>query len=257
MPEGPELLYLSQICKKHLINHKLLDIKSNTKHRLNLPKISKLLEIKTKGKLMILIFQDFYFTIHLGLTGWIVFEDAKYPRYELVFDNLTVYIDDSRRFSKLKIIKEENKYNKIIDKLGIDILTPAFTLEYFKENIKKVNKKIAVFLLEQNKFCGIGNYIKNESLYIAHINPYKQTNELSDVEIDKLYKAIRFVAFSNYIEMMEMNKLKIDKFYKTIKTTVPYKFKVYGNEKDLSGNKITIEDIGGRTTYYVKSLQKI
>lgn len=256
MPEGPEILYLSKICNKYLLNHKLVAIKSNSKHRLNLPKESKLLEIKTKGKLMILLFEDFYFTIHLGLTGWIVFEDAKYPRYELIFDNITVYIDDSRRFSKLKIIKNIKDYEKIINKLGVDIMTKEFTLEYFKETINKVNKKIADFLLQQNLFCGVGNYIKSETLYVARVNPYKYTRELKDDEIKNLYNAIRYVAFSNYIEMMEINKLKVDKRFKTIKTSVPYKFKVYGNEKDLSGNKITIEDIGGRTTYYVKSLQK-
>ena len=81
MPEGPEILYLSKICSKHLIGHKLINIISNTKHRINLPKISLLKEIKTYGKLMVFIFNDFYFHIHLGLTGWVTFKDPSYPRY--------------------------------------------------------------------------------------------------------------------------------------------------------------------------------
>jgi len=44
--------------------------------------------------------------------------------------------------------------------------------------------------------------------------------------------------------------------FKEIKTTVPYIFKVYGNDKDPLGNKIIKEDIGGRQTFYVKQLQK-
>jgi hypothetical protein len=55
---------------------------------------------------------------------------------------------------------------------------------------------------------------------------------------------------------MKMNKLPIDKMYKQIKTTVPYKFKVYGNDHDPLGNKISKDEVGGRKTFYVKSLQK-
>ena len=256
MPEGPEVLYLSKICGKHLIGHNLTNIVSNTKHRIYLPKVSKLNEIKTYGKLMVFIFNDFYFHIHLGLTGWVTFQDAKYARYELVFDNLTMYIDDSRKFSKLKIYKEKKDSEKNTRKLGIDILTKEFTNDFFMNYIKEKNKNIASLLLEQNKICGIGNYIKNESLYEARISPHRNSNDLDDTEINKLYKAILHVAYSNYIEMMKMNKLSVDKMYKSIKTTVPYIFKVYGNDKDPLGNKITKEEIGGRKTFYVKSLQK-
>ena len=256
MPEGPEILYLSKICGKHLIGHNLIDIVSNTKHRINLPTKSKLIDIKTYGKLMVFYFEDFYFHIHMGLTGWVTFKDAKYARYELVFDNLTMYIDDSRKFSKLKIYKEKKDSERVIKNLGVDILTKEFTIDLFKNYIQDKNKNIATLLLEQNRICGIGNYIKNESLYIARISPHRNSNELSDQEIDKLYKAIIYVAYSNYIEMMKMNKLPIDKMFKEIKTTVPYIFKVYGNDKDPLGNKIIKEDIGGRQTFYVKQLQK-
>ena len=48
MPEGPEILYLSKICGKHLIGHKLIDIVSNTKHRIKLPIKSELKNINQK-----------------------------------------------------------------------------------------------------------------------------------------------------------------------------------------------------------------
>lgn len=256
MPEGPEILYLSKICGKHLIGHKLVEIKSNSKHRINLPHISSLKEIKTYGKQMVFIFDDFYFHIHLGLTGWIVFKDAEYPRYELIFDNLTMYIDDSRKFSKLKIYKDKKESEKKIKKLGVDILTKDFTFDYFSNYIQSKNKNISSLLLTQDKICGIGNYIRNEALYIAKISPHRSASDLDEKEIKKLYNAIIHVSYSNYIEMMKMNKLSIDKMYKEIKTEVPYIFKVYSNTVDPNGNKISIEDIGGRKSYYVKSIQK-
>jgi len=263
MPEGPEIKYIKELCKKILIGKTLEKIVSNSDYKVKLPKKSKLINVKAKGKQLVLIFEDFWFLIHFGLTGWLTFEDAKYTRYELHFNNdITAYIDDSRRFSKLKIYESENSYNKVMDKLGVDIFSDEFTEEFFLESFGKTKKVIVAFLMEQSRFCGIGNYIKNESLYLSGLSPKRKTNEITDEEKSKLYKSILYVAYSNFVEIMDLNKIKLDKNdlnrIKELKIKVqsPYKFNVYGRDDyDLKGNKLTIEDIGGRTCYYVKSLQ--
>jgi formamidopyrimidine-DNA glycosylase len=264
MPEGPEIKYISEVCKTYLLNHELIHIKSNSKNVIKLPQKSKLINVLSKGKLLILIFKDYYFHIHFGLTGWLVFDNADYPKYELTFKKddkeIKVYIDDSRRFSKLKFLNEE-KHIKEINKLGVDIFDDKFTLEYFTECIEKVNKKIVAFLLEQKKICGIGNYIKNESLYIAKISPYRNTSDLDNDEINKLFEAIKFCAFSNFIELInsdkniKVNKNEINKL-KKIKLEIPYNYRVYQQEKDPKGNKVIKVDIGGRKSFYVKEIQK-
>lgn len=260
MPEGPEIKFIGELCRKKLLNSKLIDIISNSKDKVKLPQISKLVDIQTKGKLLILIFKDFYFHIHFGLTGWLTFERDQYPKYELTFKLynkiMYVYIDDMRRFSKLKIYTNKSAHEKNINKLGVDILTQNFTLEYFTEKIKKQNKAIVSFLLEQDKFAGIGNYIKNESLYLAKINPNKKTGDLDDTQIKALYESIKFVAYSNTIDLLKEKKLHIDTIFKSIKTKIPYYFNVYEQEKDLKGNKVTEEIIAGRRSFYVKSIQK-
>lgn len=214
--------------------------------------------------LLILIFKDYYLHIHFGLTGWLVFDNPDYPKYELTFkkgDNiLTVFIDDSRRFSKLQFL-DEDKHETALKKLGTDIFDKDFTLDFFKTEIQKVNKKIVAFLLEQNKFCGVGNYIKNESLYIAKIDPHLNTSDLDDDDIKNLYNAIRFCAFSNFMELIKENKeLKLNKdeenrLKKEVKLEVPYKYRVYQQETDPKGNKVIKKDINGRHTFYVKEVQ--
>jgi len=263
MPEGPEIKYISNLCKKHLIGKTLEKIVSNSDTKVKLPKKSKLIDVKVKGKQLVLIFEDFWFLIHFGLTGWLVFEDPQYPRYELQFsDDIIAYIDDSRRFSKLKIYESEQSYIKVMEKLGMDIFSDEFTEEFFLESFGKTKKAIVAFLMDQSRFCGVGNYIKNESLYLSGISPKRKTDKITDEEKSKLYKSILHVAYSNFVEIMKMNKLKIDKKdlnrIKTLKIKVqsPYKFNVYGRDDfDLKENKLTIEDIGGRTCYYVKTLQ--
>lgn len=261
MPEGPEIRYLSELCKTHLHGCELINIISNSKNIVNLPKKSKLIDVISKGKLLVMIFEDYYFHIHFGLTGWIVFDEPKYPKYELTFEKnnkeIKIFIDDSRRFSKLQFL-DKDKHNKTLNKLGIDIFSSDFTLEYFSEQIKKVNKRIVSFLLEQNKFCGIGNYIKNESLYIAKINPYSNTSDINDKKIHDLYNAIKLCAFSNYVELMKdlnIDKKELKRFKKEVKLEVPYKYKVYQNEIDPHGNKVIKKEIAGRQTFYVKEIQ--
>jgi formamidopyrimidine-DNA glycosylase len=263
MPEGPEIKYISNLCKKHLIGKTLDKIVSNSDTKVKLPKKSKLKDVNVKGKQLVLIFEDFWFLIHFGLTGWLIFDNPQYPRYELHFsDDLIVYIDDSRRFSKLKIFKSEQSYNKVMEKLGVDIFSDEFTEKFFTESFGKTKKLIVAFLMEQSRFCGIGNYIKNESLYLSGISPKRKTNNLTVEEKSKLYKSILHVAYSNFVENMKLNRLKIDKKdlkrIKELKIKVqsPYKFNVYGRDDfDIKGNKLTIEDIGGRTCFYVKTLQ--
>ena len=262
MPEGPEIKYIKELCQKHLIGKTLEIIKSNSDTKVKLPKKSKLIDVKVKGKQLVLIFEDFWFLIHFGLTGWLVFDDARYPRYELHFDDIIAYIDDSRRFSKLKIYESENSYNKALNKLGVDIFSDEFTEEFFLESFGKTKKAIVAFLMDQSQFSGIGNYIKNESLYLSGISPKRKTDTITDEEKSKLYKSILYVAYSNFVENMDLNKIKLDKKdtkrIKELKIKVqnPYKFNVYGRDDfDLKGNKLTIEDIGGRTCYYVKTLQ--
>ena len=269
MPEGPEIKYLGELCKKNLINYNLVNIISNSKSKVKLPIESKLIDIQTKGKLLILIFKDFYFNIHFGLTGWLILSKendnnnddnkySKYPKYELFFrkDNINIkaYIDDMRRFSKLKIIKKKEDHDKILNKLGVDILSKEFTLDFFIQ-IKNNKKLITALLLDQDKMCGIGNYIKNESLYIAKISPFRKASSLSDDEIKHLYNAIKYVAYSNLVEQLKDDKLKVDKIYKSINISVPYKLKVYEQDKDPKGNKVIIENISGRRTFYVKQIQ--
>jgi formamidopyrimidine-DNA glycosylase len=266
MPEGPEIKYLSEICKKYIVGLDLYHIKSNSKTVVKVPKRSKVIRVETKGKLLILVCDDYYFHIHCGLTGWISFENPKYPRYEIEFRThddtkmMTAYMDDSRRFSKLKIVNEKT-HNKILDKMGIDVFSDKFTLDFFTEQIKKTNKKIVAFLMEQNKFCGIGNYIKNECLYLSKINPHRTCDDLDEDEIKLLYNKIIFVIYSNTAELLEDNKdLKLDKDFmnklKTIKLEIPYKFKVYQQDKDPNGHKVIKEEINGRKCFYVKEIQK-
>jgi formamidopyrimidine-DNA glycosylase len=260
MPEAPEIFYLKELLKKNIMNHKFEKIISNTKSKVNLPSKSKVIDCDCKGKLLWIKTEKYYVHLHMMISGWIVFERPKICKYEFVFDNMTLYMDDTRRFSKVKIIETEEKHNKEINKLGLNFLNDEITKNKFTEIILNSNKNISAMLLDQKIFCGIGNYIRNEALYMVKIHPSQNSSKISKEDAEKLYEKIRYVIFSNLCELLKMEKIKIPRFIKNISPKnlqIPYKFRVYSKEKDIYGNKITREKIAGRWAYYVKSIQKL
>jgi formamidopyrimidine-DNA glycosylase len=260
MPEAPEIFYLKELIKSKIKNHDFINIISNTKSKRKLPKKSRVIDCDCKGKLLWIQTKDYYVHLHMMISGWLVFEKPKICKYEFVFDNMSIYLDDTRRFSKVKIIKSEDEHLKIISELGLSFLKNEITKDKFVNIISNSNKNISSLLLNQQIFCGIGNYIRNEVLYMLKIHPMKVSNTINIKDIEKMYEKIRYVMFSNLYELLLQDNLKIPKFIKKIspkKLQIPYKFKVYSKEKDPYGNKIIREKIAGRWAYYVKNIQKL
>ena len=279
MPEGPEILYFSTFLKKKLNKYKLTKINSYTDKPVIIPKDwdGKILDVGCKGKLLWLYLSgkktNFYMHIHYGITGWLTFDkhDA-YIKFELVFEKdeqitdkqtkevkeIILYMEDKRRFSKITIHTQE-QHIKIINKLGIDMFGENFTLDNFKNIIKSKNQILVALLLKQEIFCGIGNYIKNESMYQSHLKAKIKTNELNDEQIDLLYSNILFVGYSNLIEMLSDSKISkyLDKSKSTHmpkKLEIPYEYKIYGREKTSDGQKVYKIKVAGRDTYCIKEL---
>ncbi len=271
MPEGPEILYFSVFLKKKLKNYKFKEIKSFTDKPIVIPKEwdGDILDIGCKGKLLWLYVSgkksNYYMHIHYGITGWLTFEKPEsYIKFEFVFKKnnsdkeIELYMEDKRRFSKVNIYTED-QHLKIINKLGIDLFSEDFTLETFKNTIKSKNSLLAALLLKQEIFCGIGNYIKNEVLYMGKLKVTIKTSELTDTQIDKLYHDILFVGYSNLIEMLSDSKIEkyLDKSKltnKPKKLEIPYEYKIYGREITHDGKKVIKIKVAGRDTYCIKEL---
>lgn len=269
MPEGPELLYFATLFKKKLKDAAIYDIKSFTDKPAILPKDyeGKILSVNCKGKLLWFRVtgksQDYYIHIHYGISGWLTFD---LPEKNIKFEfnirkkdkEVTMYMEDQRRFSKVKIYNLK-EHDKIIGELGIDIFTPEFTEEKFKDTIKNKNMILAAFLLNQHIFCGIGNYIKNESIYMTNLRVKIKTSDLTDEQISKLYKNILFVSYSTLIEMLRDSKAEkyldpIKKMNEPKKLEIPYVYKIYSRDKTSNGDIVFKIKVAGRDSYCIKEL---
>jgi endonuclease-8 len=254
MPEGPEVRYLRELLSI-ITNQKLLKIESlsKTKTKVKLFKETRVLEVSNKGKLIYIKFKDFYLHLHMMLTGWIyINERPKYTKYILYFNKDTIYVDSMRKFTYLRVVSYREHALKI-NKLGLDILTKYFTYDNFYKIITKHNMLLSKFLLDQDKLCGIGNYMRSEVLYLAKINYKININKLTMNDLRNLYLAIRYVGFSQLVTQLRENKMKIPRDIKEImpeKINEKYKMLVY-EQKEIRGKKIKRRIIGGRSVYYV------
>ena len=118
---------------------------------------------------------------------------------------------------------------------------------------------VAPLLLKQEIFCGIGNYIKNEVMYMTKLKAKIKTSELSEDQINELYTNILFVSYSNLVEMLKDTKilkyLNKSKFvHMPKKLEVPYQYRIYGREITSDGKKVFKIKVGGRDSYCVREL---
>jgi formamidopyrimidine-DNA glycosylase len=273
MPESPEILYFTVLLNKMLKNKKIEKIKFNTDKPAIIPDDFEgiIKEIDSKGKILWMettskrANKKYYIHIHFGITGWI--EDKKPKKnikYEIIIRDengkrTKIYMEDRRRFSRINIYDREVHEEKI-NNLGTSIFTKEFTEDKLRQIIRSRKTYIASLIMEQKKISGIGNYIKNEAIYMSGLDARIKSNEITEEEIKKLYKNILYVAYSSLYEQLEERKIKNDfienyKRYnvnKPEKIEVPYKFRIYGRERTEDNKKIKKIKVAGRDSYIIE-----
>ena len=71
--------------------------------------------------------------------------------------------------------------------IGPDLLSPDLDLAAAVPRVAgRANEEIANVLLDQRVVAGIGNVLKSETLFVAHINPFVAVSALSHAQIERL-----------------------------------------------------------------------
>ena len=240
------------------------------------------IDVFSHGKQLFIQMNDNSFiNIHFGLTGYLsIYPDQKYHKGTLVFRNkdietggINLYYYDKVHLGKITPLSS-SEYQEKIQKLGLDVMNMAeFTLTNFKTILSGKKISISKFLMEQKYISGIGNYLKSEILYQARISPHTKVNQLSPIQIANLFSSIRVVVYNSYLmgfvnqhkkeynqiaDNFSLDKVPLSKTAEELGINNPhsYRFEVYEKEHNSLGNKVTKEEIDGRITYYIESLQK-
>ena len=144
--------------------------------------------------------------------GEITEDEPNSNEYTFTVQATTVY-DDKLSYGHITWLSKEEAFKKM-EKFPYDwmqmlfpqspclIPVPSKTLSCSREvfiNVCKTHRQtIADVLMEQKYMSGIGNYIKSECLYLARINPFRNSNSLTSDEMNKLFDSICWVFKASY-----------------------------------------------------------
>jgi len=161
--------------------------------------------IERRGKVLLLHFGKGDLAISgLGMSGgWRLSKDKvceKHTHIQFFLSSpkgkkIVLYLAyvDPRRFGNFHYFKSEGATNWL-KRLGTDVSSPEFNAQYIFEKCQCYpNKEIKPFLLEQNHFAGVGNYMASEICARAKVMPTRKGETISKKDALKLYMATQSV----------------------------------------------------------------
>jgi formamidopyrimidine-DNA glycosylase len=191
---------------------------------------------------------------HFGMTGsFHVYRSEKLrPRFlkaELLMDDGTrLGFRNVRRIGRVRLHDDPTAVPPI-SKLGFDPFLDMASLAFFKETFARRKAPIKALLLDQKFAAGVGNWIADEILYQAGIDPARRANTLSSDEI----KRIRNKMGSIIRKAVDVSA-DADHFPRT--WLFHYRWGKNKEALTAKGQKIEFATIGGRTTAFVPDVQQ-
>ncbi len=183
----------------------------------------KLLNITTWGKHLLLIFTKGTVKIHLMLFGSILINKQRKV-------NRSFYLEFHNGEINGYVVKAEKLEGKPEDFYDwrTDILSEKYDKAYVKSLLKtQSGKTIDDVLMDQNIFTGVGNKIRNESLYRAGIHPLSVVGKIPAAKINSLITQVL-----KYAQI----------FYQNLKTKNKHDFfEVYQQEHAADGSEVTMK----------------
>jgi len=279
MPELPEVETTVRQLRQKVVGKKIkrVEILSAKQFPDSPQKIigQKIVKVERRGKLIIIALKQAQLTIHLKLTGQLVFAPrltkgkavysqpipfagghtlpGRSTRVVVYFtDGSALFFNDLRKFGWMRLGRWE-------DKLGIEPLSPQFTLKKLKQALARTRRAIKVVLLDQERIAGIGNIYANEILFAAKIHPFQPANELTEKQIKALRQSIIKILRAGVKH--RGTSAADDAYIKPDGKPGQYqsKLKVYQRDRQpcpRCQTEIVREKLGGRGTFFCPQCQR-
>lgn len=208
-------------------------------------------------------FIDKTIIIHLGMSGRLTIQrqpDERKKHDHVVLelaDRWLLVFNDPRQFGIFTVSnKVDLPQHKLFRKLGLEPLEAEFTMENFIEILKSRSENIKNTLMDASLIVGIGNIYASEALFRSGINPERSANELSLIEVQRLYQQIR----QTLEDAMNAGGSTLKDFTKANGESgyFQYQFKVYGRDGQpcaICKNPISKIVQAGRSTFLCKQCQ--
>ncbi|HWE71231.1 MAG TPA: DNA-formamidopyrimidine glycosylase family protein [Acidimicrobiales bacterium] len=209
MPELPEVEALTALLAERLAGRKIArcELGSFAALKTVSPPLHHLIGrtatgCERRGKYVCIDLDGIWLVTHLSRAGWIRWYDplpAKTARPGKGPLALRVGLDDGSGFDVTEMGTEKrlalwvvNSLDEVegIAGLGIDPLSPEFTVAELARRLGGVSANIKTALTSQSLIAGVGNAYSDEALHAAHLSPYKSAAKLDPAEVEALHGAL-------------------------------------------------------------------
>ena len=193
---------------------------------------------------------ELWLRLHFGMTGSLEYLNhnevaPKTTRVIFRFANsCRLAFDDQRKFGEIELIEDIDEFLQTRG-LGPDAL--GISLSQFKAIVRKHRGAVKAILLNQQLIAGIGNLYADEILFRARMHPATEAARMSDKDLQRLFRAMRYVLEKAIALKTDFNRL-------------PKSWLLTRRGKrgrcPRCGRALKSATIGGRTTWFCAQCQK-
>ena len=204
MPELPDVTVYIEALNERVFNQPIQKIRIGSPFVLRsfYPPISaaeakKVLSLRRLGKRIVFKLEDDLFLIvHLMIAGRFHWKPKgakiarKYGQAAFDFPNGTLLLTEAgtKKRASIYLVRGEVAVQEH-DPGGLEVVDA--TLEQFRERLTRENHTLKRSLTDPHLFSGIGNAYSDEILHRAQLSPIRLTQQMTDAEIERLYRAVR------------------------------------------------------------------
>lgn len=195
-----------------------------------------------------------WLVFHFGMTGWTPVyaseeERPKFLKLELVLEDGTrIGYRDPRRIGRVRL-RHDPRAEPPIGALGFDPLHALPAVKVFREEFARRKAPIKAVLLDQSFSAGVGNWIADEVLYQAKIDPRRRADSLTAEEAGRI--RARLKAIIGFAVKVGSDDARFPRGW-----LFHYRWGKTRGAVDGQGRAIRFGAVGGRTTAWVPDVQR-
>lgn len=172
------------------------------------------------------------------------------------FWKILVWLDDggqlamtnARRLGRIRL-RHDPEREPPIATLGFDPLYEMPSAAAFAERLRARKTVLKALLLDQRFVAGIGNWMADEILYQAKIDPRRRGHELSNAEAQRIHARLGSI-------VGQACAVDADKTLFPRRWLFHHRWGKNADARTAKGEPIEFLEIGGRTTAWVPRVQK-
>ena len=173
----------------------------------------------------------------------------RFTKIRLVFhDGGELAMTNARRLGRIRL-RDDVRGSPPVSKLGYDPLLELPSAADWDRRIGRRKTVVKSLLLDQSFAAGVGNWIADEALYQARIDPRTRIHELTPQRRTRLRKVIHDIVDTAVAVDARKDEFPEDWLFH-------HRWGRKEGARTADGRPISFLDIGGRTTAWVPSRQK-